>query len=451
MSERTRSFDIMDVNTINFWNRENVDATLKCVDCNPGRGERDCGWHGMCNKETKSCDCYENYFGNSCQFRGPCTELAMDDEFYGWEHGWEKNFHLLYHKGDPVFFLERPVYYQRLPATSDEFGIMLYDGGRWEVIRSGFIENLSVGTVESLAEYMHHNFTNEQLENTDVLFVSDPTAIGSPSNVPFFGWLSFAATHIGTLHEEEFRLRCADCAASCRDDWDLEWCERTMKKEARGTFCNDDICIEVEGLNGPVNRCACDPGFMGPLCNIHPVEGSVSLHLQHSGTGGICSVCGGGDFWYAYKLDGLNRTCITFPKKQPLVFQSDDGDTIFRRVALTLNLTHYSVLIGIDGRDDLCENQEGQYVIDSFLRNVSDERVNLDYAVYLNKTKGFLGELVKPSDVAECMKETDIDQSVCDSTDLSEVYSTGDVSSLDKAWVHFQLKVTPFSSSAQLP
>ena len=165
------------------------------------------------------------------------------------------------------------------------------------------------------------------------------------------------------------------------------------------------------------------------------------------------SVCRGGkDFWYAYKLDGLNNTCITFPKKQPLVFQSDDGDTIFRQVALTLNLTHYSVLIGTDGRDDLCENQEGRYVIDSFLRNVSDERVNLDYAVYLNKTKGFLGELVKPSaDVAECMKETDIDQSVCDSTDLSEVYSTGEVSSLDKAWVHFQLKVTPFSSSAQLP
>ena len=88
MSERTRSFDIMDVNTINFWTRENSDATLKCVDCKPERGERDCGWRGMCNKETKSCDCYENYFGNSCQFRGPCTELAMDDEFNGWEHGW---------------------------------------------------------------------------------------------------------------------------------------------------------------------------------------------------------------------------------------------------------------------------------------------------------------------------------------------------------------------------
>ncbi len=268
--------------------------------------------------------------------------------------------------------------------------------------------------------------------------------MGSPANIPFYGWLAYADAYIGRLSEEEFELHCADCAKSCHGitDFELGYCEHSTG------YCNADICEEVAGLQGPVNRCQCEPGFMGPLCNMHPVEGTVSIYLDHSGTG-VCGVCGGGDFWKGYTLDGLKNTCITFPPKQPLVFQGDDGTLVYRQVALTLNVTHFSVWVGTDlFNNDLCEseNEEGRYVIDTFLRNVTEERVTLDYAVYLDKTNGFLGKVVDPAEV-HCLKETDIDQSVCDSTDLMKVYSGGGIkaSSLEKAWVHLQLKVTPIT------
>jgi hypothetical protein len=247
------------------------------------------------------------------------------------------------------------------------------------------------------------------------------------------------------LSEEEFELRCADCTPNCdpdtdadtEDDWQLGYCEGSMG------YCNADICREdLDIWRMPVKRCQCEPGFMGPLCNVHPVEGTVTLYLDHSDTG-VCGVCGD-NFWEPLTLDGLNKTCITFPKEQPLQFQAEDGSIIFRQVAVTLNLTHYSVLVGSNGANDMCENQEKQRVVHTFLRNSSQEQMSLDYAVYLNKTSDFLGEVVDPGGV-DCKVQGSIDQSVCESTELIGVYTDAGKSEslLKKAWVHMQLKVTP--------
>jgi hypothetical protein len=127
MTERTTNFDISDVEDIFFYSGEPADASIRCVDCNPKRGVDDCSWNGSCNNETFKCECDPGFFGEKCQFRGPCTMLSMNEEFTGKNHGWQKDFHLLYLEQEqkPVLFLDRPAYYQELASDSDELGVII--------------------------------------------------------------------------------------------------------------------------------------------------------------------------------------------------------------------------------------------------------------------------------------------------------------------------------------
>ena len=309
---------------------------LTSVDCDPNKnwdgGSEDCSWQGECNDETKSCVCDDKSFGDTCQFRGPCTELQMNDEFAGLSYGWGKSFKLLYRISEPVYFYGRPVYIQKLVAKSDIFGIILFDGGRWMVIRSDYLEpwkksdgdggkqmeTSQHATEEALASYLSSDFTRKELNGDIAIYISDLIShSGSPENVPFKAWLSYSdqPTIVGRLGEEEFVLRCADCTKDCSGvyDYGLGYCEG-IDRNCDETLCKTkEISIGQTEKMRNISRCDCPPGFLGPLCNIHPVEGTASLYLDY-GTG-KCGVCGEGNIWTVNALEGTTTTCIAIPKQ----------------------------------------------------------------------------------------------------------------------------------------
>ena len=83
--------------------------------------------------KKKTCLCNTGYFGDSCQYKGPCTELKFQDgESFP---GYLSSFHLLYKDdGKPLFVHDRPAYIQRPEYM--EYQVLLFDGGRWLVIGS---------------------------------------------------------------------------------------------------------------------------------------------------------------------------------------------------------------------------------------------------------------------------------------------------------------------------
>ncbi len=82
-SQRTKTHDVTELigDGLVFWTGEDAEADIKCSQCDSSRPGT-CSYQGTCNSETKLCDCEEGYFGDSCQFDGPCTEMVMHEEFH---------------------------------------------------------------------------------------------------------------------------------------------------------------------------------------------------------------------------------------------------------------------------------------------------------------------------------------------------------------------------------
>mmetsp|Transcript_21472 Transcript_21472/g.48506 ORF Transcript_21472/g.48506 Transcript_21472/m.48506 type:complete len:247 (-) Transcript_21472:40-780(-) len=212
------------------------------------------------------------------------------------------------------------------------------------------------------------------------------------------------------------------------------------------------VCHKKKEMNASsVYRCKCEPGFMGPHCNVYPVEGTLSLYLDY-GTG-VCGVCGQENIWVGLKsLDGISNYCTTLPKSQPLVFQNSNGTSSNTQVAIMLNITHFSVIASsdiVDGKD-LCKEREGYFVIDSFQRSLSEERIHLDYAISLDGVNSVPAMMVDPEEI-DCPKTIDIAQSDCDSNPMGVYVGNGNAGGtpfhLRRAWVHINLRVTPFKES----
>lgn len=90
---------------------------------------------------------------------------------------------------------------------------------------------------------------------------------------------------------------CADCNNGTEDSMgSASICTDESGKQ------NNHICKKVENArHGTVNRCDCPLGFDGPLCQIRPVEGAVTLHLDYGN--GFCPICGDGNDWNLWDLD----------------------------------------------------------------------------------------------------------------------------------------------------
>merc|ERR1712194_354264 len=258
--------------------------------------------------------------------------------------------------------------------------------------------------------------------------------LGSPARVPFRAVLvnTYVASTLGELGDEEFMLLCADC------DNDSEYLPVSSCKDING-WTNESMCVEKESefLHTTIKHCKCAPGYDGPLCYIRPVEGTVSLHLDH-GTG-TCSVCGKGNVWTIREINGITNTCLPFPK-EPLVFEDTDGSKVYRQLGIHLNLTHFSVFVSTNTESssgEHCNANEGAKEIESVERSMVGGRIGINYAIHLNQTKDFFGEVVE-EEAINCHKQTDIDQSNCESGLKEEVYG----SSLKHAWIHLDVKVT---------
>jgi len=345
-SERTRTYDVTEIRTLTLWTGAATDAEqIKCNDCNPNQAypdeaAADCTWRGDCNKNTKSCDCDDNHFGQRCEFQGPCTEMVMQNAFHGFDGG--RSFDLVSFDERPVMVHDRPVYSQEL--EDGNLVLIVFDGGRWQVILEGefldwkddFSHDGAItkddGEKKSFFEYLENDFNPinstyaaykddgekksffEYLENEfnpinsayAAYYVSEYSSLGSPMGVSFRAWLTSGEggdSSLGRLGDEEFDLLCADCTSyynytrpggvSCQNRWGQD---------------DNSMCMPTKStLHGIVNRCNCTIGFDGPTCNIRPVEGTVSVHLDHAT--GVCSVCGEGNTWVTYEsaISGLSR------------------------------------------------------------------------------------------------------------------------------------------------
>jgi len=442
MSERTDTYDVMEIQELKYWTGDSIDVHIKCNDCDPSRGATDCRYRGKCIAATKSCRCKEGFFGNACQFRGPCTKMQMDEGFHGTTAGFGNSFDLLYYKGKPLMVNHRPVYSQNLPSSPDVLGVIWFDGGRWSVFQSDSFDDWVQGNEKpstsddakkNLAKYLEG--LDPMMNAIEPMYISEPSDFGSPARVPFRAVLvnTYEASTLGELGDEEFMLVCADC------DNDSEYWPVSSCKDING-LTNESMCVEEESefLQTTIKRCKCAPGYDGPLCYIRPIEGTVSLHLDH-GTD-ACSVCGRGNVWTIREINGITNTCLPFPK-EPLVFEDTDGSKVYRQLGIHLNLTHFSVFVSTNTEsssgDHLCNANEGAKEIKSVERSMVGDRIGINYAIHLNQTKDFFGEVVE-EEAINCQIQTVIDQSICESGLREEVYG----SLLKHAWIQLDVKVT---------
>ena len=308
-------------------------------------------------------------------------------------------------------------------------------GGRWLVSQSDYFldwfDTLSgrESADQSLAKYLTNEFNARESEYI-TSYISDPSTLAGPTNVPFRAWLTEGAEDsIGKLGEIEYELLCADC-----DDGEsgISYCVGSWG-ETDYSLCKS----EKNELHGDVNRCSCLPGFDGPLCHVRPVEGTSSLHLDHRT--GVCSTCGEENPWSVWTLDGNSVTCVSMGT---LLF-NDGNETFTRQLGIHLNMTHFSVFVSRNEEtiDTLCEAKEGTDEIHSISRDVSDEWIYVNYAIHLDNTKDSLGEAVDPEEV-ECLATTELDHDVCSSNlALAQVYNND----LEHAWLLLDLTVTPIS------
>jgi len=425
-----------------------------------------CGWAGVCNATTeflgerefekKTCDCDPGHFGDSCQFKGPCTEMIFqDDEF----PGYGKSFHLLYSEDKkPLMVHDRPAYILKNPSSVDEFAALVFDGGRWRLVieHDSFHEWDPTKGEKTIEKYLAEDFNALRDGEYDYEYISEYSNEGSPANVPFRASLSGQGSDssVGKLGDEEFILLCADCEED--DDYasGISYCLGSNGMQ------NNSLCISENSplLKRPVNRCNCEHGFIGPLCQTRPVEGKLLLHLEH-GKKNSCSICGENNMWTVWELTGLNdKTCLPFPR-EPLVFEGANGTVVSRQLGLYLNETHFSVFVSNNGhffpKDDdgdsnevICSVQEGSNEFFSIQRNnVSNlmEQTHVDLAVLLNNNEDSLGEVVDPGDI-DCFAKSGINEHECDGSKedtLRKVYDPSlKKSDLMRAWIQFDLKVT---------
>lgn len=265
-----------------------------CADCNTKMNST-CSFSGTCNETTRKCDCEEGSFGAQCQHMGPCTELIMQDSFTGSKsvsnQTYPNSFDLMYDENDePMMWLDYPVYSQN--STSR---YVLYDGGRWNVIHKIFHDDDSYG---DLTDTVFLKYLEDYVSAYDLLYVSEPSNLATPANLAFqakftdeegsWNWdddVFVDSTTGGRLCETQFFFSCADCVIN-DEVGGLSYCAAT-----NGTASKDLCEIGESKLHGEVNRCHCQPGFMGPLCRIRPTEGKLSLFVDHDGSG-LCRVCG---------------------------------------------------------------------------------------------------------------------------------------------------------------
>ena len=350
----------------------------------------------------------------------------MFEEFDG---GYENSFDLLYLHNEPVMVYDRPVYTQDTD-DSDDSHIILYDGGRYVVSRRSYFEDRGN---ESFVEYLTVFFNAEYSVWTSE-YISEPSNLASPANVPFRAHFTDAAEDsIGRLGDGEYTPICADCITDGIDG--VSFCTD------RGGFRNDELCMtEFKQPHGKVNRCACPPGFRGPLCHIRPIEGTSTLYLDRLP---MCSVCNEGNPWTLYYLDGTTKTCEASPLSEPLFFQDINGTSFTRRIGLYLNMTHFSVFVSSSNEtvESLCETKDGTKEIYSMERTASEETIHLDFAIHLDNRKDFFGEIVKPSHV-ECTTKSGVGDSTC-AGNLARVYTTKtQKSTLQNAWLLLDALVT---------
>ena len=425
MSERTSAFDITEAGEFRFWTDEASEVEVRCNDCNPNevRSEESCSWQGECDKTTKMCVCKEGYFGDRCQHHGPCTELIMQVAFEGsrgtQNSGQHESFDLLYQEDDePLMWLGFPVYSQKVSSRC-----MFFDGGRWNVIQ--LKSNIHSDVLDALGEFSRH----------DILYISEHSNSGSPTNIVFRAMLAAEEgdddvpnfLNIGRLGETEFNVVCADCY---NGEDGISLCADGSGKGAS----KNGICETVKSeVHGPVNRCNCEPGFLGPLCHTRPAEGTIKLHLDHGS--GHCEVCGEANDWSLWRLDGIDQTCISFPNG-PIFFNGTNG-TFARHLGLNLNMTHFSVFVSSNNatsEGDLCQLEDGTKEIFAFSRNTTFEnQIEINKAVHLMNIESDYGDIIDPEGI-DCNTETRVDPGICDSA-----------TNLQHAWLHLDMKVTPIN------
>ena len=114
----------------------------------------------------------------------------MHDPFPGSVDEWgdyiyKTSFDLMYLDNKPVYTYDRPVYTQE--ATKS---IIYYDGGRY--VMGNMDDFVTWNETGSFAKYISEDF-NEHLHINDLLYVSDPTSLGSPMETTFRAWFTNGA------------------------------------------------------------------------------------------------------------------------------------------------------------------------------------------------------------------------------------------------------------------
>mmetsp|Transcript_16220 Transcript_16220/g.35299 ORF Transcript_16220/g.35299 Transcript_16220/m.35299 type:complete len:234 (-) Transcript_16220:157-858(-) len=188
------------------------------MDCNECADISDCNYHGKCTKQH--CICYDDYFGNQCQFDYPCDALSSKIGA-----GCD-TMSLLAMKGKFVRVYDRPLYVKHnlsegldfllgnqadlnpdddflkgyladlIPAKnntrfdskemkgvlSDRTVVILHSGSRW--LGSVMLHSEAIRFKRDLSEY--HGFWEKAFDRGNTFLISDVSYEGTPDNVDFF-------------------------------------------------------------------------------------------------------------------------------------------------------------------------------------------------------------------------------------------------------------------------
>ncbi len=163
------------------------------------------------------------------------------------------------------------------------------------------------------------------------------------------------------------------------------------------------------------------------------------LHLDYGN--GLCPICGEGNDWSLWDLDGIKNTCLSYPKKQPISIKGTDGTSVsWIQIGLSLTESHFQVFVSIDAEDgsDLCTPKEGTTKeILTFNRTRAKNQTQISQ-IHFNKAI-VIGDIAAPfgkivdSEEIDCTFESSVDQSFCDES-----------GAVQRAWVQLDVKFTSY-------
>ena len=235
---------------------------LTCQDCDKDTPLNEhfgiCHGRGVCNNEG-SCICEQGYYGDSCKYSEPTSQIMINKDFGGFPSYSSEIFHALRDENNEIVKIyDHPIYIQN--NSESELEVFTFVGTRWILTKSSRLGMVDTGILRmanmtdsfenpnnelELAQYMIRNF-HGKWSNYEFDFFTEPVEKSTikyqsvPSNLK---WYEVNGENKNSSEDNPKPMNVHLVGSGCDD---------TNKCQ------NDGICIN--------DICECRLGYYGPFC-----------------------------------------------------------------------------------------------------------------------------------------------------------------------------------------